>query len=173
MYPPEGYNCKNKIFKLNKALYGLKQAPLRWNIRFTDFLREKGFRSLESEQCLFMKGNSKLILSIYVDDGIIIGNDPSEIEQILEDLKQEFKITIMRKPDTFVGFEITREQETIKLSQQKYIKSILIQYEMNNAKPVKIPIQQNDKTRTELKTKQFPYREIVGSLLYASTKTRP
>jgi len=43
MYPPEGYNYKRKILKLKKALYGLKQAPLRWNIRFTNFLKKKGF----------------------------------------------------------------------------------------------------------------------------------
>lgn len=43
MYPLEGYNCKDKMFKLKKALYGLKQAPLRWNIKFTKFLKEKGF----------------------------------------------------------------------------------------------------------------------------------
>lgn len=41
MHPPEGYNCKDKIFKLKKAWYDLKQAPLRWNIRFTNFEREK------------------------------------------------------------------------------------------------------------------------------------
>lgn len=49
MYPPEGYDCKGKVFKLKKALYGLKQASLRWNIRFTNFLKEKDFKPLISE----------------------------------------------------------------------------------------------------------------------------
>jgi len=49
MYPPEGYNFKGKVFKLKKVLYGLKQTPLRWNIRFTNFLREKNFELLKSE----------------------------------------------------------------------------------------------------------------------------
>lgn len=55
MYPPDGYNCTNKVFKLKKALYGLKQAPLKWNMTF---LRTKGFKSLESEQCLLTTANS-------------------------------------------------------------------------------------------------------------------
>lgn len=55
IYPPEEYNYKNKVLKLKKAIYGLKQAPLRWNIRFTDFLKKMGFKPLNSEQCLFKK----------------------------------------------------------------------------------------------------------------------
>jgi len=35
-----------------KKLYGLKQATFRWDKRFTDFLRKKNFKSLESEQCI-------------------------------------------------------------------------------------------------------------------------
>jgi len=80
IYPPEGYNCKGKVFKLKKTLYGLKQAPLRWNIRFTNFLKEKNFTSLKNEQCIFKKNNEDLILGIYVDDGILIGNNSQEIE---------------------------------------------------------------------------------------------
>jgi len=38
---------------------------------------------------------------------------------------------------------------------------------------VKIPLQQGENTKTIPKTKCYPYREIVGSLLYASSKTRP
>lgn len=38
MYPPEGYDCKNKIFKLKRALDGLKQTLLCWNMRFASFL---------------------------------------------------------------------------------------------------------------------------------------
>lgn len=49
MYLPEGYKCENKIFKLKKALYELKQAPLLWNIQFSEFLKQKGFRPLRSE----------------------------------------------------------------------------------------------------------------------------
>lgn len=171
IYLPEGYDCKGKVFKLKKALYGLKQAPLRWNIKFTNFLKEKGFQSLESEQCLFTKKDCELIMAIYIDDGIIIGNNSSEIEQILEDLEQEFKISVMREPDNFVGFEIVKTEDTVKLLQKKYIKRLLTQCDMDNAKSVKIPMQPGNQVRTEPKTKDYPYREIIGSLLYISTKT--
>lgn len=65
MYSPEGYNCKDKVFKLKKALYGLYQTPLRCNIHFTDFFKEKRFKSLEYEQYIFKKSNKDLI-SYYI-----------------------------------------------------------------------------------------------------------
>lgn len=64
MHPLEGFDCKGKIFKLKKVLYGLKQASFRWNIRFTNFLKEKNFKALESEQCIFRDADKDLIRDI-------------------------------------------------------------------------------------------------------------
>jgi len=64
--------------KLKKALYGLKLAPLRWNIRFTNFLKEKNFKALESGQCIFRDADKDLILGIYIDYGILLGADIKE-----------------------------------------------------------------------------------------------
>lgn len=51
MYPPEGfeYNNDNKLCKLNKALYGLKQAPIKWNQKFSNFLKRKGLEPIQTE----------------------------------------------------------------------------------------------------------------------------
>lgn len=57
--------------------------------------------------------------------------------------------------------------------QEEYSKTILNNSGMNTAKPVKIPLLKGDGKEVELKNKNYPYREIVGSLLYLSTKTRP
>ncbi|KAL6438816.1 hypothetical protein ACFW04_003716 [Cataglyphis niger] len=84
IYPPDGYKVKNKYFKLKKALYGLKQVPLSWNMRFSSFLKRKKFKPFKSEQCLFKKTDSNLILGIYVDDGILVGSNPKELEQIIK-----------------------------------------------------------------------------------------
>lgn len=173
IYPPEGFNCKNKIFKLKKALYGLKQAPLVWNATFTEFIKMRGFQPFKTEQCLFKKTESELILGIYVDDGIIVGNDIKEIDQLIKELEREFKIKVSHKINNFVGFEIIRKQNALKLTQKEYTKKLLEHHQMDNAKSTKIPIQQVDQTKTELINNNYPYREIVGSLLYLSTKTRP
>jgi len=155
---------------LKKAIYGLKQAPLRWNIRFANFLIKKDFNSLSSEQCLFKKKNNEIILGIYVDDGLLVGSDIEEINKILKELASEFKIKISRNTKIFVGLEIKTEGDCLILSQKEYIKKILYQSDKENAKPVKIPLQQGESIKTIPKTKCYPYREMVGSLLYASSK---
>lgn len=44
---------------------------------------------------------------------------------------------------------------------------------MENVKTVKVPILRGKETKTPPKFKNYPYRELVESLLYASSKTRP
>jgi len=90
MYPPEGYNYKNKILKFKKAIYGLRQAPLKWNMKFTNFLKKMGFKSLSSEQCVFKKNDNNLILGIYVDNDLLIENNSDEMDKTLKKLGEKF-----------------------------------------------------------------------------------
>ena len=57
--------------KLNKALNGLKQAPRLWNKTLVNFLNNLKFQQLITDTCFFI--NKDLIISIYVDDKVIIG----------------------------------------------------------------------------------------------------
>lgn len=173
VYPPEGYNYKNKVLKLKKAIYDLKQAPLRWNLRFTNFLKELDFIAINSEQCVFKKRNSDLLLGIYVDDGLLAGSDPEEIKTVLEMLGNEFKIKLTNDMNTFVGHGIIKTQDSLVLTQRDYVKKILKQVGMENAKEVKTPLIKGELSLTPPKTNNYPYREMIGCLLYLSSKTRP
>ncbi|XP_071653778.1 uncharacterized protein [Temnothorax longispinosus] len=146
------------VTSLNRALYGLKQAPLSWNKQLTKFLKKKGFKPLER---------------VYVDDGYLMGKNLQDLKQIIKEPNSEFKMMAVNNLETFVGFEITREEEQIKLTQTEYIKGMLKQYGMDTAKPVKVPILKGDGNQTELKNINYPYRAVVGNLLYLSSKTRP
>lgn len=121
IYPPEGYKYKNKLLKLRKALYGLKQAPLCWNTKFTKFLQEKGFEPMKTENCIFKSKTTNVILGIYVDDGIIIRDKSSDILNLLDELKNEYKVTINTNPSNYVGFDIEINKNRIKLVQSNYI----------------------------------------------------
>jgi len=58
------------------------------------------------------------------------------------------------------------------LKQVEYTKKILKQFGMDMAKSVKIPILKNEEKNTP-KKEDYKCREVIGSLLYLSTKTRP
>jgi hypothetical protein len=84
---PPGYVTKGeegKVYRLYKALYGLKQAPRAWYSKIETYFSEEGFLKCPYEHTLFTKikdGNSILIVSLYVDDLIYIGNDSRMFEE--------------------------------------------------------------------------------------------
>lgn len=174
MCVPEGYDEVNKVCKLEKALYGLKQAPMQWNKRITDFLKEKGLSSLSTEKCIYVNSEKSLILAIYVDDGILIGQDEREMDTLLKGLRKEFEMTSCDEPTSFLGIDIKFDNQHLKLSQESYAKQVLDKFNMSEANSAVTPIVQNQHEEDEKKIiVKFPYRECVGSLLYLSTKTRP
>ena len=68
---------KHKVCKLLKSIYGLKQSLRQWYIRFQEVALSNGFTMLDEDNCVYIKRrNSKyIIMSLYVDDILIAGND--------------------------------------------------------------------------------------------------
>ena len=148
MEQPEGFTDNSaKVCKLKRSLYGLKQAPRSWNTRFGNFLKKLGFKQSDADPCLFIfdRGSNKLLLALYVDDGIVAATDERELSEFAEKLKSEFKI--MTKAATyFLGVEIDQKSDgSIKISQAAYIKKVLDQFGMSDCRPCVTPIIQSEK----------------------------
>lgn len=171
---PEGYEEINKVCRLQKALYGLKQAPLRWNEHFSNFLCKKGLTALKVEQCIFKNERGTIYLAIYVDDGLVIGKNEDEINELMDGLKQKFEMVIYDDVTTFLGIEVKRNGDMIKLSQENYTDTVLKRFQMDQAKPAITPMNTNNvESLITLTRTEFPYREAIGSILYLTNKTRP
>ena len=68
---------------------------------------------------------SKLIVVIYVDDGLVAGTDKTEIEEFLNGLKTEFKI-IVNTAQQYLGIQIVMTPDgSILLHQEAYARKIL------------------------------------------------
>lgn len=182
MQQPEGYtDGSNKVCRLHKSLYGLKQAPRCWNYRFHEVLLTLDFKQSTSDPCLYTKkvGNRKILLTLYVDDGLVAATDKELADEFLISLKRKLKITT--KPASFyLGMEIeTHKDGTIKINQKAYIAKILERFGMASCNPLSTPIDVSGKvTENELQAenkeeKPFPYRETVGALAYLMVCTRP
>lgn len=76
------------MYKLNKALYDMKQAHIVWYNMIDNHPRELGFTRSEHEYTFYLKEDNdghKLIMSLYVDDMLVIGSNAT----IIEDIKRE------------------------------------------------------------------------------------
>ena len=80
---PIGYvveGQEDKVLKLKKTLYSLKQEPTVWNSRVDKYFQVNGFSKCPHEHALYCKVHKNgdiLIVCLYVDDLIFIGNNPS------------------------------------------------------------------------------------------------
>lgn len=170
-----------EICKLNKSLYGLKKAPKYWNEKFDNFITKLGFTRSKNDSCLYFKreeGKYMYVL-LYVDDILYFGSDQQEIQCFKVRLSQNFKMKDLGLVSTYLGIKIKQKDGITTLNQEKYLISILKNYQMLNCNPVSTPIDQNfnfqilQRERSESSEIETKCRQLIGSLLYAACGTRP
>ena len=99
MYQPQGFvdnQHPDFICRLLKSLYGLKQVPRAWFERFMAHLSSLGFRASLADPILFVWKFEKffIILLLYVDDIIIIGNNQSTMHILIRKLARAFAMKV-------------------------------------------------------------------------------
>ena len=85
MVPPFSVSHNSKeVWKLKKALYGLKQALCAWFAKFSNVLTSLNFHPNHHDLALFLKctTTSHILLSLYVDNMIIIGDNVDGIAML-------------------------------------------------------------------------------------------
>lgn len=71
---------------------------------------------------------------MYVDDIIITRNNSKCIEEIIGRLNQTFSLKDLRDLNFFLGIQVTRNKDTIFLSQAKYVQDLLAKTEMSDCR---------------------------------------
>ena len=85
MQPPSGLSVdSNKVCYLRCVLYGLKQAPRAWFAKFSSTISRLGYMVSHYDSTLFLRHTDKgtILLLLYMNDMIITGNDPSDIQEL-------------------------------------------------------------------------------------------
>lgn len=150
MRQPPGYESSsspNFVCKLDKALYRLKQAPRAWYSRLSTKLHNLGFQSSKADTSLFFysKGGVTLFVLVYVDDIIVASSLPSATSALLEDLRTEFALKDLVDLHYFLGIEVSKINNGILMSQEKYASDVLHRVGMSDCKPVNTPLSTSEK----------------------------
>ena len=106
------------------------------------------------------------------------------IKEVKAQLSSKFDMKDLGAPNFIMGMEIRRDRanKMINLNQRKYVETVLQRFNMQESKPVKVPIpigvklsvEQCPKTQEEEEDmSRVPYASVVGSLMYAMVCTRP
>ena len=185
---PEGFDTKDDLKKLvwwlRKSIYGLRQANRNFLKLLNRLLIKYGLQPCPVDPCIYYRcnGDEILILAIWVDDIIFGSTSDSTNKSFIEYLSQHFSVTA-GPVKTFLGLEFHHDESQKKLfvTQTRYIEQVLKRYNMEECNPVDVPADphtrltkemspQSDEVRQQMK--KFPFKEAIGSLLYAATLTR-
>lgn len=156
MRQPAGFVDKDHpdhVCLLDKAIYGLKQAPMAWFDKFSTFLLQFGFVCSFSDPSMFIctKGTNIIILLLYVDDMLVIGNNFELLQGLLEALNTQFKMKDLGHLGYFLGIQIQHHSDGLFISQQKYAEALLAIAAISDcsAMPTPLPLDLNRATEKE------------------------
>jgi hypothetical protein len=116
-----------------------------------------------------------VVIVIYVDDLIIIGDSDEDSFDLKKFLKQKFEMKDLGKLPYFFSIEVIQSPKGIWLLRRQYALNKFSEYGMTGCKPILIPLEQNVKLSADegdLVEDTTMYIRIVGSLIYM-TITRP
>ena len=97
-------NNAKKVCKLQQSIYGLKQTSRSGNLHFDVTVKEFGFIRNGDDPCVYKKCNGEhvIFLILYVDDILIIRNDPS-LQAVKAWLNGSFSMKGLRRSFLYSG----------------------------------------------------------------------
>jgi hypothetical protein len=153
-----------EVLRLIKGLYGLKQSGLYWNEEIeSKLLSQLGLIQTTSDKCLYYisNGNLILILLLYVDDILIATNWESKKNEIVQALKEFYKVKELGKVSKFVGININQSIDgKLFLGQEIYIDEMTKKFHLESTLKRSTPLDTNERfeENSEDKIEGVPYR---------------
>jgi hypothetical protein len=125
-----------------------------------------------------------MVITISVDDMVVMANHISHIQCFKTQLLEFFKITDLGELNWLLGLKVTRDRvaRTLTLSQRAYVDTIINHFSLGEAKSAQTPMEPGTMLSVDQSQAMFsgqnamrniPYQHAIGSLMYAAMSTRP
>ena len=157
----------------------VKKSPRMWYQKFDTYILGLGFMRRKYYHYVYSKkfGDHFINIVQYVDDMLLIGNNKDVIKEVKSQMFTKFDMKDLSAAKFIMGMEIRRDRahKMISLNQRKYVETVLHRFNMQESKPIKVPIpvgvklsvEQCSKTQEEEEyMSRVPYASAVGSLMY-------
>jgi hypothetical protein len=178
-------NDPNLCLRLNKSLYGSPQAGRNWNRDVHRNITSLGFNSFTKDPCIYFRRNRNgfpVIICLYVDDLLICAREDKHLSQLKIDLSRRYKLNDMGRVSKFLGIRFRRYGDRLELDLEEYLDKVLSKFSMTQCSPTDNPAvtsvvlskDQCPSTEEEIRAmSKVPYRELIGSLLFAACTIVP
>jgi hypothetical protein len=171
---PPGFMAEGqeqKVLKLHKALYGMRQAPRAWNTKLNSSLIELRFARCRIEHNLYtrVRNGSRLVIGVYIDDLLIVGECVNEMDQFKGEMKQSFRMSDLGALSCCLGIEVKQGRHGVELCQSAYVKKLLEKAGMTRCNGCVTPMEpwlKLSKRSTVSLADVTQYHSIIGSLQY-------
>src|SRR6266536_862471 len=98
------------IYKLRKVLYGLKQSVRVWYLKTRKILIKLGLILIPEDESVFISKDKKLILVLYMNDILYLGETKERILKLKTVLTKEFVITNLGESNYYLGININYDR---------------------------------------------------------------
>ena len=94
-------------------IYGLKQASRSWNIKFDQSVKSFGFIQCPDEPHVYKKSsrNVVLILILYVDDILLIGNDMGTLSSVKVWFSNQFNMKDLGEASHILEIKLMQDSQ--------------------------------------------------------------
>jgi hypothetical protein len=165
------------VCRLIKSFYGLKQASKQWHEKFDNNLIAVGFAVNEADTCVYYQygGGESVMLCLYVDEIVIFGSNLN----VFEDknlLSSNFEMKDLGEADVILNIKLVREGDGgVTLLQSHYVEKVSSRFGFSDCDPAPTPYDPSMLLRKNqrIARDQLTYSQIIGSLMYLASATRP
>lgn len=111
-----------------------------------------------------------IVLLLYVDDMLIVGNDISRIKELKKTLSESFAMKDLGEARKIFGIEIVqdRNKKKLYLSQEMHVDKVLQRFSMDKAKAASIPLASRFKLSHKLCPSTDEEKLSMNNILYSS-----